>query len=333
MEEVPADVHPGPIVTDVLSRQHEHRSGLIWSGDWETCYTDLQCRRFGRNLFQCYSAAPRRLLSLSYFSDYKVKKEPLEAWILRAFTGSETDDDLILRARGFIFLLIGRHMLSDFPGNLVHAAVHPSFGGCTTDWRGFGVSSYMSVVAYTYIAASADDGDYGRPSCSSWRNMFMWLPYYDCPLVPSDLWRAEVSLICYEIVEYHYPGHVMRQFAQAQMVPNRVRDGPTVEYVDALSYPSDEYIRWYKGITRVYIGNPANRDTRAYGYQPPSVDRRMMEVDDMASVAIREPPSSPSQIAAVMKKVQTIIRRCMVSIGFAYATFEQISTRPLKIQP
>ncbi|KAI5668540.1 hypothetical protein M9H77_18393 [Catharanthus roseus] len=61
MEEVPAHVHPGPIVTDVLSRQHEHRSGLIWSGDRETCYTDLQCRRFGHNLFQCYSAAPRRL--------------------------------------------------------------------------------------------------------------------------------------------------------------------------------------------------------------------------------------------------------------------------------
>ncbi|KAI5661888.1 hypothetical protein M9H77_21211 [Catharanthus roseus] len=61
MEEVPAHVHPGPIVTNVLSRQHKHRSGLIWSGDRETCYTDLQCRRFGRNLFQCYSAASRRL--------------------------------------------------------------------------------------------------------------------------------------------------------------------------------------------------------------------------------------------------------------------------------
>ncbi|KAI5681784.1 hypothetical protein M9H77_03012 [Catharanthus roseus] len=64
MEEVPAHVHPGPIVTDVLSRQHEHRSGLIWSEDWETCYTDLQCRHFGRNLFQCYSAAPRRLVEI-----------------------------------------------------------------------------------------------------------------------------------------------------------------------------------------------------------------------------------------------------------------------------
>ncbi|KAI5654206.1 hypothetical protein M9H77_31393 [Catharanthus roseus] len=52
-------------------------------------------------------------LSLTKFFRYKVKKEPLEAWILREFTGSETDEDLIMRARGFIFLILGGHMLSD----------------------------------------------------------------------------------------------------------------------------------------------------------------------------------------------------------------------------
>ncbi|KAI5649772.1 hypothetical protein M9H77_35777 [Catharanthus roseus] len=31
MEEVPAHVHPGPIVPNVLTRQHEYRSVLIWS--------------------------------------------------------------------------------------------------------------------------------------------------------------------------------------------------------------------------------------------------------------------------------------------------------------
>ncbi|KAI5676867.1 hypothetical protein M9H77_07817 [Catharanthus roseus] len=109
------------------------------------------------------------------------------------------------------------------------------------------------------------------------------------------------------------------------MVPNAVdtrldlQDIPAVA-VEALSYPSDEYIRWYRGITWVYIGNLANCDTRAQFYQSADVDRLMMtsmlqEVDDMASVGVREPPSSPSQIAAVMKKVQTIIWRCMVSIG------------------
>ncbi|KAI5655531.1 hypothetical protein M9H77_32718 [Catharanthus roseus] len=36
-------------------------------------------------------------------------------------------------------------------------------------------------------------------------------------------------------------------------------------------------------------------------------------VDDMASVVIQEPPSSPSQMALFAKKVQTIIRRCMPS--------------------
>ncbi|KAI5658212.1 hypothetical protein M9H77_27005 [Catharanthus roseus] len=36
MEEVSAHVHPRPIVPDVLSRQHEHQSGLMWSGDHET---------------------------------------------------------------------------------------------------------------------------------------------------------------------------------------------------------------------------------------------------------------------------------------------------------
>ncbi|KAI5683034.1 hypothetical protein M9H77_04262 [Catharanthus roseus] len=91
-------------------------------------------------------------------------------------------------------------------------------------------------------------------------------------------------------------------------------DGPAVA-AEALSYPRDEYIRWFKGITQVYIGNPANCDTRAHGYQPAGVDKRMMEVDDMGSVVIQEPPSSPSQMAVFAKKVQTIIRRCMVSIG------------------
>ncbi|KAI5657628.1 hypothetical protein M9H77_26421 [Catharanthus roseus] len=321
-------MHPGPVVTDVLSRQHEHRSDLIWSRDRETCYTDLPCRRFGRNLFQCYSAAPRRLveiidrtglggvfrliglrLSLNHFSGYKVKKEPLEAWILRTFTGSETDDDLILRACGFIFLLIGGHMLRDFSGNLVHAAVHGGFGKCTTNRRGLGFSSDLGMAAYTYIAALANDGDYGRPPCSSWRNMFgraQMVP--DAVDTRLDLHRIQLRGNDNTSWVTQYAIHI-DAWSQWRV---HVRDGPAIA-VEALLYPRDEYIRWYRGITQVYIGNSANRDTRAHDYQPAGVDRHMMtsmlqEVDDMASVAIRELPSSPSQIAAVIKKLQTIIR-------------------------
>ncbi|KAI5672751.1 hypothetical protein M9H77_13115 [Catharanthus roseus] len=141
MEEVPVHVHQGPIVPDILTRQHEHRSGLIWSGDHETCFTDLQYRRFGRNLFQCYNTAPCRLL------------------------------------------------------------------------RG-------------------DDHTYWSTQHAS--HVEVW-----------HQWRL------------------------------RVRDSPAFA-VEVLSYPYDEYIRWYQGITRVYIGNPANRDTRSIGYQPAGVEKRMM---------------------------------------------------------
>ncbi|KAI5654069.1 hypothetical protein M9H77_31256 [Catharanthus roseus] len=237
MEEVLVHMHPGPIVPDVLSRQHEHRSSLICSGDHETCYTDLQCRRFGRNLFQCYNTAPHRLM----------KKEPLESWILRAFTGSETDDDLILRARGFIFLLICGHMLPDFSENLVHVRYLSSCAqqhwGCTTDWGDLSLSTDLGVVAYTCIATSADYEDLGRPSCSSWRNM---LPTH--------------TLVTYRDQLDFMPSY---QFARAQMVSDacdtrldlhriqlrgntwrlRVRDGPAVA-AEALSYLSHEYIRW-----------------------------------------------------------------------------------------
>ncbi|KAI5667569.1 hypothetical protein M9H77_17422 [Catharanthus roseus] len=41
----------------------------------------------------------------------------------------------------------------------------------------------------------------------------------------------------------------------------------------------------------------------------------ILEVDDMASVAIQQPPANPSQMAVFAKKVQTIMWRCMVSIG------------------
>ncbi|KAI5681617.1 hypothetical protein M9H77_02845 [Catharanthus roseus] len=58
-----------------------------------------------------------------HFSDYKVKKEPLEAWILRAFTGSETDDDLILCARGFLFYSLADICFPISPGIWFMAAL------------------------------------------------------------------------------------------------------------------------------------------------------------------------------------------------------------------
>ncbi|KAI5675403.1 hypothetical protein M9H77_06353 [Catharanthus roseus] len=62
-----------------------------------------------------------------------VKKEPLEAWTLREFIGSETDNDLIMCARAFIFLLLGGHILSNMSSSLIHVPMRGNFWGCTID--------------------------------------------------------------------------------------------------------------------------------------------------------------------------------------------------------
>ncbi|KAI5666255.1 hypothetical protein M9H77_16108 [Catharanthus roseus] len=193
MEEVPTHVHLCSIVPDVLTRQHEHRSGLIWSGDCET------------------------------------------------------------------------------------------FRGCTIDSGSPSTTSDLGLVMYSCIASTATSVCSANPLTplgAMWctLRLFVWLPYYDRGFVPSDLWLAEMPLICYEIVEYHYPGRVMRQLGH-------------------------EYIRWHRDITQVYIGNPTRRDTRTIGYQLTGVDRRMMEVDDMARGVLEGPPSSPTQYASFAKKV------------------------------
>ncbi|KAI5658851.1 hypothetical protein M9H77_27644 [Catharanthus roseus] len=252
MEEVSAHVHPGPVVPDVLSRQHEHRFGLIWSGQHKTCFTDPQCRRFGRNLFHYYSIAHRRL-----------------------------------------------------------AVVHNRFGRCTTDRGSLSLSTYLGLVAYTCIAALADYGCSTRPSCSSCQLPTHTLVTYRDQLnfMPSD-----------QIVEYHYPGRVMHQFARAEYIPDACDTRLDLHRIQLRGNDhtnwgkqhASHYIRWYRGITQVCISNPANHDTLSHGYQPTFI---LQEVNDMASVVIQEPPTDPSQMTVFAKKVQMIIRRCMVSIG------------------
>ncbi|KAI5680330.1 hypothetical protein M9H77_01557 [Catharanthus roseus] len=129
----------------------------------------------------------------------------------------ETDYDLILCVRGFIFLLLGGHMLPDFSGNLVHL---------------------ISDVQADPLAPLGA----------------IWCTSFDCSQLPM---------------------HILVTYRDQLDFMSSYQGWPTLA-VEALSYPSDEYIRWYRGITRVYIGNPANRDTRSVGYQPARVDRWMM---------------------------------------------------------
>ncbi|KAI5671895.1 hypothetical protein M9H77_12259 [Catharanthus roseus] len=66
-----------------------------------------------------------------------------------------------------------------------------------------------------------------------------------------------------------------------------IRDGLLLPIED-LSSPRDDYIRWYRDFTRVYIDNLACCDTQTFEYQLAGVKKRMMtsilqEVDDMTT--------------------------------------------------
>ncbi|KAI5674055.1 hypothetical protein M9H77_14419 [Catharanthus roseus] len=213
-----------------VPEHNEHRSGLIWSGDRETCYTDLQCRRFGRNLFQSYSTAPRRL--------------PLFRIQGEEGTIGSMDPESVHRCARRLW------EVHDRLGALVLVQIW-AWSRIPTLWP-----QLMTEIQADPLAPLGA----------------IWCTAFDCS---------------------HLPTHTMLL---------RHCHTPVMSTSDGI------------GVSHgFYIGNPANCDTRTHGYQTAGVDRRMMEVDDMASVAIWEPPSSPSQMAVVMKKVQTIIRQCMRS--------------------
>ncbi|KAI5681148.1 hypothetical protein M9H77_02375 [Catharanthus roseus] len=152
MEKVPAHVHLGPIILDVLTRQHEHRSGLIWSGDHETCITDLQCRYFDRNLFQAYSTTPPRLIDI------------IDMMRLGGVFTCHILPDLssLIHVR-YINLLEDFDTIDTYSwGSCVLG-----FRGCTTDRGSPCATSEFGLLTYSCIASSDRSVYRTRPSCST----------------------------------------------------------------------------------------------------------------------------------------------------------------------
>ncbi|KAI5681800.1 hypothetical protein M9H77_03028 [Catharanthus roseus] len=97
--------------------------------------------------------------------------------------------------------------------------VHSGFGRCTTYWGGLSISSDLGVVAYTCIAAqlmAEIQADPLAPFRAIWctsfdcsqlpthilvtyrdqldfipSDQFIWLHYYDRPLISSELWQQK----------------------------------------------------------------------------------------------------------------------------------------------
>lgn len=144
----------------------------------------------------------------------------------------------------------------------------------------------------------------------------IWQPYDDDLLaalpeecmVDADLWQSHSPLICFNIVEWHIPGRVMRQFGLMQTVPDNFdtndhlhavsrrgkvdkdwakemaeyvelwdgRRNRIVQGVAVVGNGLDQsYMNWYSRITRLFItppqlGRPSNM------YQPNSFSFHVM---------------------------------------------------------
>ncbi|XP_056693860.1 serine/threonine-protein phosphatase 7 long form homolog [Spinacia oleracea] len=139
-----------------------------------------------------------------------------------------------------------------------------------------------------------------------------WQPYSETVLglLPEicrcdrDIWRSVVPLICFDIVEYHYPNRVMRQFGLEQSVPVACDTSVDLHNVDRRhktkkfeemhrkyveewrdresrivqgtpfaghSERMKEYMDWYCSITRLLI-TPVTRSPPTTHYQPSSSD-------------------------------------------------------------
>jgi len=139
----------------------------------------------------------------------------------------------------------------------------------------------------------------------------IWQPYTEVvmQLLPdicrsdSQVWRSRVPLICFDVVEFHVPDRVLRQFGYVQTIPSPIDTDDALHKKDrrrrcnwlttharhltdwdarlALVVqgtpwvgPSpllEEYIAWYRTITRLIITPPAQQRPPT-AYQPATAD-------------------------------------------------------------
>ncbi|XP_022848362.1 protein MAIN-LIKE 2-like isoform X1 [Olea europaea var. sylvestris] len=137
-------------------------------------------------------------------------------------------------------------------------------------------------------------------------DQFVWEPYPNDVLgsLPQycisgkRIWQTVSPLICFDVVEFHHPDRVLRQFGQQQTIPAICDTIPDIHLTDRrgrqnydwahhhrqfvdmwidrsariISTPpidgpmdqSDPYMMWYRRITRLLIGNPATRSNTGY---------------------------------------------------------------------
>ncbi|KAK6149426.1 hypothetical protein DH2020_016951 [Rehmannia glutinosa] len=161
-------------------------------------------------------------------------------------------------------------------------------------------------------------------------DQFVWEPYPadvlaslpEYCLSGKRIWQTVSPLICFDVVEFHHPDRVLRQFGQQQTIPAvcdtipdihltdrrgrqnydwahhhrqfvdmwtdrcaRVVSGPPI---DGPMDQSDPYMIWYRRITRLLIGNPATRPNTGYQGVGGAMEAMLTKIYHRATDAMNE---------------------------------------------
>ncbi|KAK9110096.1 hypothetical protein Sjap_018156 [Stephania japonica] len=154
---------------------------------------------------------------------------------------------------------------------------------------------YRWIVAFSVTRTATHVISSFRDALDTQReNAVEWQPYADVIESLPQLctqgygsWRSTCPLICFHIVEWHRPERVMRQFGLTQVVPPHCDFDTRLHRVQLRGHPQEnwavyhrryielwenrsntittiqqegehdheEYMRWYRSITRRYIGH------------------------------------------------------------------------------
>ncbi|CAK9166390.1 unnamed protein product [Ilex paraguariensis] len=201
---------------------------------------------------------------------------------------------------------------------------------------------------------------YYRDQLDQMRNdQMIWQPYNKevLALLPlyclsgQDMWMTRSPLICFAVVEWHFPDRVMRQFGLKQGIPEACDTGKELHATDrrgrsgcdwraahrsfvdkweqrrehivtgeALHHPidlHDPYMVWYNSITRRLIGPPIDRP--GVGFQPMAsiielLERTITHMCNSAQDAL-EGGTDVTHYVQALQNVRALGSTCLEAIG------------------
>ncbi|EPS71928.1 hypothetical protein M569_02828, partial [Genlisea aurea] len=176
---------------------------------------------------------------------------------------------------------------------------------------------------------------------------FVWEPYPpevleslpEYCLSGRSIWQTVSPLICFDVIEFHHPDRVLRQFGQRQSIPAACDTIPDIHLTDrrgrqnydwaqhhrqfvdmwhnrranVVTAPpidgpadrnDDSYMEWYQRITRSVIGNPVTRPHTGYHAATETMAQSLQKIYHCATDAIQEGYGVASENA--LREIQEI---------------------------